>query len=53
MYTFGLNNNYSGKVHDIHKCNVKTIGSDIEPVVYSDYRIDLLKNLYMMVNTHV
>ena len=29
---FGLNNTYSGKVHDIHKYNVKIIGSDSKPV---------------------
>ena len=28
IFLFGLNNIYSGKVHDIHKYNVKIIGSD-------------------------
>ena len=29
---FGLNNIYSDKVHDIHKYNVKIVGSDSKPV---------------------
>ena len=28
---FGLNNIYSDKVHDIHKYNVKIVGSDSKP----------------------
>ena len=31
---FGLNNIYSDKVHDIHKYNVKIVGSDSKPVAY-------------------
>ena len=39
---FGLNNIYSGKVHDIHKYNVKIIGSDGKPVAYLDHLLDML-----------
>ena len=33
----GLNNIYSDKVHDIHKYNVKIVGSDSKPVAYLDH----------------
>ena len=39
---FGLNNIYSGKVHVIHKYNVKIIGSDSKPVAYLDHLLDML-----------
>ena len=39
---FGLNNIYSDKVHDIHKYNVKIIGSDSKPVAYLDHLLDML-----------
>ena len=39
---FGLNNIYSGKVHDIHKYNVKIIGTDSKPVAYLDHFLDML-----------
>ena len=38
----GLNNIYSGKVHDIHKYNIKIIGSDSKPVAYLDHLLDML-----------
>ena len=38
----GLNNIYSGKVHDIHKYNVKIKGSDSKPVAYLDHLRDML-----------
>ena len=38
----GLNNIYSDKVHDIHKYNVKIIGSDSKPVAYLDHLLDML-----------
>ena len=41
---FGLNNIYSGKVHDIHKYNVKIIGSDSKSVTYLDHH--MLQNLH-------
>ena len=34
---FGLNNIYSDKVHDIHKYNVKIVGSDSKPVAYLEF----------------
>ena len=39
---FGLNNVYSGKVHDIHKYNVKIIGSDSQLVAYLDHFLNKL-----------
>ena len=39
---FGLNNIYSDKVHDIHKYNVKIVGSDSKPVAYLDHLLDML-----------
>ena len=33
---------YSGKVHDIHKYNVKIIGPDSKPVAYLDHLLDIL-----------
>ena len=39
---FGLNNIYSDKVHDIHKYNVKTVGSDSKPAAYLDHLLDML-----------
>ena len=39
---FGLDNIYSDKVHDIHKYNVKIIGSDSKPVAYLDNLLDML-----------
>ena len=41
-FQIGLNNIYSGKVHDIHKYNVKIIGSDCKPVAYLDHLLDML-----------
>ena len=41
-YSVGLNNIYSGKVHDIHKYNVKIIGSDSKPVAYLVHLLDML-----------
>ena len=38
----GLNNIYSDKVHDIHKYNVKIVGSDSKPVAYLDHLLDML-----------
>ena len=38
----GLNNIYSDKVHDIHKYNVKIVGSDSKPVAYLDHLQDML-----------
>ena len=38
----GLNNIYSDKVHDIHKYNVKIVGSDSKPVAYLDHLLDIL-----------
>ena len=32
LIQFGLNNIYSDNVHDIHKYNVKIVGSDSKPV---------------------
>ena len=40
--SFGLNNIYSDKVHDIHKYNVKIVGSDSKPVAYLDHLLDML-----------
>ena len=37
----GLNNIYSDKVHDIHKYNVKIVGSDSKPVAYLDHLLDM------------
>ena len=45
LYTkspYGLNNIYSDKVHDIHKYNVKIVGSDSKPVAYLDHLLDML-----------
>ena len=42
MCHFGLNNIYSDKVHDIHKYNVKIVGSDSKPVAYLDHLLDML-----------
>ena len=39
---FGLNNIYSDKVHDIHKYNVKIVGSDSKPVACLDHLLDML-----------
>ena len=39
---FGLNNINSGKVHNIHKYNVKIIESDSKPVAYIDHFLDML-----------
>ena len=39
---FGLNNIYSDKVHEIHKYNVKIVGSDSKPVAYLDHLLDML-----------
>ena len=36
-WSIGLNNINSGKVHDIHRYNVKIIGSDSKPVAYLDH----------------
>ena len=33
---------YSDKVHDIHKYNVKIVGSDSKPVAYLDHLLDML-----------
>ena len=41
-YCVGLNNIFSGKVHDIHKYNVKIEGSDSKPVAYLDHLLDML-----------
>ena len=38
----GLNNIYSGKVHNIHKYNVKIIGYDSKPAAYLDHLLDIL-----------
>ena len=38
----GLNNIYSDKVHDIHKYNIKIVGSDSKPVAYLDHLLDML-----------
>ena len=38
----GLNNIYSDNVHDIHKYNVKRVGSDSKPVAYLDNLLDML-----------
>ena len=38
----GLNNIYSDKVQDIHKYNVKIVGSDSKPVAYLDHLLDML-----------
>ena len=38
----GLNNIYSDKVHDVHKYNVKIVGSDSKPVAYLDHLLDML-----------
>ena len=38
----GLNNIYSDKVHEIHKYNVKIVGSDSKPVAYLDHLLDML-----------
>ena len=45
---FGLNNIYSEKVHNIHKYNVKIVGSDSKPVAYLDHLLDILYNLYFI-----
>ena len=42
LRNFGLNNIYSDKVHDIHKYNVKIVGSDSKPVAYLDHLLDML-----------
>ena len=42
LHDFGLNNIYSGKVHDIHKYSVKKKGSDSKPVAYLDNLLDML-----------
>ena len=48
-YTYvGLNNIYSDKVHDIHKYNVKIVGSDSKPVAYLDHLLDMLYNLHFI-----
>ena len=47
-YYFGLNNIYSDKVHDIHKYNVKIVGSDSKPVAYLDHLLDMLQNLHFI-----
>ena len=39
---FGLNNIYSDKVHDIHKYNVKIVGSDSKLAAYLDHLLDML-----------
>ena len=41
-FIIGLNNIYSDKVHDIHKYNVKIVGSDSKPVAYLDHLLDML-----------
>ena len=38
----GLNNIYSGKMHDILKYNVKIIGSDSKSVAYLVHLLDML-----------
>ena len=48
VYLFGLNITYSGKVHDIHKYNVKIKGSDSKPVAYLDHLLDMLENLHFI-----
>ena len=45
---FGLNNFYSGKVHDIHRYSVKILGSDSKPVAYLDHLLEMLKNLHFI-----
>ena len=40
-FYIGLNNIYSDKVHDIHKYNVKIVGSDSKPVAYLDHLLEL------------
>ena len=45
---FGLSNIYSGKVHDIHKNNVKIKGSDSKPVAYLNHLLDMLYNLHFI-----
>ena len=42
FFSIGLNNIYSDKVHDIHKYNVKIVGSDSKPVAYLDHLLDML-----------
>ena len=44
----GLNNIYSDKVQDIHKYNVKIVGSDSKPVAYLDNLLDMLYNLHFI-----
>ena len=46
--TFGLNNIYSDNVHDIHKYNVKIVGSDSKPVAYLDHLLYMLYNLHFI-----
>ena len=48
VYLFGLSIIYSGKVHDIHKYNVKIKGSDSKPVAYLDHLLDMLENLHFI-----
>ena len=38
----GLNNIFSDKVHDIHRYNVKIVGSDSKPVAYLDHLLTML-----------
>ena len=40
-FQVGLNNIYSEKVHDIHKYNVKIVGSDSKRVAYLDHLLDM------------
>ena len=47
FFVTGLNNIYSGKVHDVHKYNFKIIGSDSKPV----YKICILYGGFGRVKT--
>ena len=46
----GLNNIYSDKVHDIHKYNVKIVGSDSKPVAYLDHLLDMFSPVNLLEN---